>query len=201
MPRALAALNLPRRIPDAIVYARSVAAAMSGNPAFPSPTPPIATLEADLAALEAAHVRTLTRALGTTSERDAKLATVQTHLACLRTYVQQVADTSPGEAEVLIASAGMSLKRPTGRPRPVFVAKEGLVSGTVRLVAKAPPTRASHDWQRSLDGTAWIDLERTIQARTELSGLVPGTWYLFRHRALTREGVGDWSQVVSLLVR
>jgi len=200
MTRSLAALNLPRRIPDTIAYARSVAAAMNGNPAFPSPVPPLATLEADLAALEAAHVRTLTRALGTASERDASLARVHADLASLRNYVQQLAAASPGEAEVLIEGAGMSVKRSSAPSKPDFAAKQGPVSGTVRLVARAAPTRASYDWQRSTDGTAWVDLARTVRADTELSGLAAGTRYLFRYRTLTRDGVGDWSRVVSLLV-
>jgi len=200
MTRALAAINFPRRIPEALLYAQSVAAAMRGNPAFPSPRPTLATFEADIAAAEASHVRTLTRTLGTTSDRDARLAKVHADLFSLRTYVQQVADESPGQAEVVIASAGMSLKRSSGHPKPTFEAKQGLVLGTVRLVAKAPRVRASYDWQRSTDGVVWVDLERTVRADAEVTGLAAGTRYLFRYRTLTRDGVGNFSQVVSLLV-
>jgi hypothetical protein len=200
MIRAIVAVNLPRRIPETLLYAQSVAAAMSGNPAFPSPVPALATFEADIAALEASYVRTLTRALGTRSDRDARLAKVQDDLFCLRMYVQQVADTSPGQAGVVIASAGMSLKRSSGHAKLAFVAKQGLVSGTVRLVAKAPNVRASYDWQRGTDGVVWVDLERTMRADTEVTGLAAGTRHFFRYRTLTREGVGDFSQVVSLLV-
>jgi hypothetical protein len=200
MPRTLAALNLPRRASDTLFFARSIAAAMRGNPVFPSPEPPLATFEADIAALEAAHVRTLTRTAGTTAARDAKLVRVVADLFSLRAYVQQLADASAGGAEAVIASAGMSVKRSSGHAKPDFVAKRGPLPGTARLVARAPRTRASYDWQRSTDGETWIDLERTVRADAEVRDLAAATRYLFRYRTVTKDGVGDFSQVVSLLV-
>lgn len=200
MSRVRAALNRPRRIPEVIVYAQSVAAALKGNAALPSPTPPLATFEADLAALEASHVQTLTHAFGTATERDARLAAVNADLDSLRTYVETIANQTAGQAEAVIASAGMSVRRSSAHGKPAFAAKQGPTSGTVRLVAKAPRTRASHDWQQSSDGVTWVDLARTMRADTEIAGLVAGIRYWFRCRTLTKEGVGDWSGVVSLLV-
>jgi hypothetical protein len=200
MTRVLAALNVPRRIPEILVYAQSVAVAMTGNPAFPSPVPPLATFEGDIAALEASHVRTLTRAVGTASERNSKLATVQSDLGSLRAYVQDVANASPGQAAVVIASAAMSVKRSSGHAKADFEANQGPVSGTARLVAKAPRVRTSYDWQQSTDGIAWVDLERTMRADADVVGLAAGTRYLFRYRTLTKDGIGDWSRTVSLLV-
>jgi hypothetical protein len=198
--RVIAALNLPRRIPDLIAYAKSVAAAMTDDPTFPNPTPPLAAVQADLDALEVAHVRTRTRTIGTASERNAKLAVVVGHLFALRGYVQAVADVSPGLAAAVIASAGMSVKRSSGHAKGDFVAKPARTSGAVRLVARAATTRASYDWQCSTDGTLWVDLERTVRADATVSGLTAGRRYCFRYRTLTRDGVGDWSQVVWLRV-
>lgn len=39
-----------------------------------------------------------------------------------------------------------------------------------------------------------------MRADAEISGLAAGTRYRFRCRTLTKEGVGDRSEVVSLLV-
>jgi hypothetical protein len=36
---------------------------------------------------------------------------------------------------------------------------------------------------------------------TVISGLTPGQTYYFRFRALTRLGMRDWSQVITLIVR
>src|ERR1700678_638157 len=98
MRRVLVALNIPRQIPNAIVYAQSILLALKGNPAFPSPNPPLTAFEADLATLEAAHVRTLTRAQGTTAERNAQLAAVRDDLERLRAYVQTIASKSTAGA-------------------------------------------------------------------------------------------------------
>jgi hypothetical protein len=57
MSRVIAALNIPRRIPEILVYAQSVSAALRDNPALPSPVPPLAVLDADIAAAETSHAR------------------------------------------------------------------------------------------------------------------------------------------------
>jgi hypothetical protein len=41
----------------------------------------------------------------------------------------------------------------------------------------------------------------TLQAKTTIAGLVPGSTAQFKYRAVTRTGEGDWSQPVSLLVQ
>ena len=40
----------------------------------------------------------------------------------------------------------------------------------------------------------------TLQASTTVAGLTPATLYYFRYRAVTKTGLGDWSQILSLLV-
>jgi hypothetical protein len=39
-----------------------------------------------------------------------------------------------------------------------------------------------------------------MKADTTVAGLTPGQVYSFRFRAQTRKGLGDYSQVVSLMV-
>jgi hypothetical protein len=39
-----------------------------------------------------------------------------------------------------------------------------------------------------------------VRADAEVTGLTAGLRYGFRYRTLTKEGVGEWSDVVSLLV-
>jgi hypothetical protein len=177
-----------------------VAAALKGNPALPSPNSPLATFAAEIAPLESSRVKTKTRAFGTASERNARPAAVLADLDSLRADVETIANESAGQAEAVIASSGMSVRRSSGHAKPAFAAKEGPTSGAVRLVAKAPPTRASHDWQQSTGGVTWVDLARTVQADTEIAGLAAGTRDWFGCRTLTKERVCDWSEVLSLLV-
>jgi hypothetical protein len=76
MQRAIVVFEIPRRHNDRIRYARSVAAAMTGNPHFPSPTPAIAVFEAHIAAAADAQIHALIGPIGSAAERDARLAAV-----------------------------------------------------------------------------------------------------------------------------
>jgi hypothetical protein len=200
MSRSIAVLKLSPRVKNVITFAQSVATAMEGNSSFPTPNPPLTTLNADIAALVTAEAAVLARTKGAAETRDAKLAIVRADLEHERDYVQGVADSNVSTAESIIESAGMSVKKVTLHPKEAFTVKPGSVSGSVTLIAKAAAHRASYDWQQSLDQKTWTDLPSTLQAKTEVTGLTPGSTYSFRFRAVTKTGEGDFSQIVSLLV-
>jgi hypothetical protein len=92
-------------------------------------------------------------------------------------------------------------KTPVRKPR-VFGVEQGAVSGAVKLVTASAGNRASYDWESSIDGgKTWAALPSTLQAKTSVTGLPAGTTAQFRYRAVTKTGVADWSQPVSLLVK
>jgi hypothetical protein len=200
MQRAIVALKIRRRNNDRIHYARSVAAAITGNSHFPSPTPTIAEFEARVDDADEAQARVLIGPIGSAAQRNAKLAAVQSDLERLRIYVQTVADAST-EARAIIASAGMSVKRPGLHDKQPLAVKQGLVSGSVVVVAKAAGDRATYEWQYSQVGEPWIDMEPTRQAKKIIDGLVPGRSYQFRVRSVTQAGRSDFGHAVSFLVR
>ena len=75
----------------------------------------------------------------------------------------------------------------------------GRVSGSVRLAAKAVAKVASYEWQLSKDaGKTWLELPKTLQAKTAVSGLTPGMTYGFRFRAGVR---ADPARAVTLYQR
>src|SRR5580698_7192506 len=105
-------LKLHKRIHDIIDFAGHVVQSMTDNPDFPSPTPPLAAVQADVDALSRAQVTVLSRSRGSASARDACLATVRFDLAALRSYVQGVAYLAEAAVAVqLIASSGFFVKR------------------------------------------------------------------------------------------
>jgi hypothetical protein len=106
MKRTIAALNLPRRIPDFITYARFVATSLGSDPIFADPRPSLASFEADVAALEAAEVAARLGGAGTREARDAKYAAVHQALHTLKVYVQSVADANAPDTETIIQKAG-----------------------------------------------------------------------------------------------
>ncbi len=97
--------------------------------------------------------------------------------ALTEAYVQEVADGHPGEQASVIAPGGV---------RAPF--------------ARAARGRASYDWRYSTDAQGWFFGPRTVRADVRLHGLVPAALYSFQYRAVTKDGVSAWNQVVSLRV-
>jgi len=120
-------------------------------------------------------------------------------LRALKSYVQTVADVHP-DAEAIIASSGLSVKRPSIRTKPLFQAVNGAVSGQVVLLAKWAGDRALYSWQFSDDGAAWAEAPQTLQARAALTGFARGRTYWFQMSVMTPGGAIELRQPVTLLV-
>jgi len=202
MHKTLAALKLPTQVPALLGVAEAIVLAMTGDPSFPDPAPSIATVASALADLHDAEVATLTRTRGTVAARNEKRAVLVGLLVRLKAYVQGVADEDPERAEVLIQSAGMNVRKSGAPAKPVFEARPGAVSGSVRMAVRAAGDRAAYEWEWSTDGgKTWRAAPATLQARTVLTGLASGSTCSLRYRTVTRTGEGDWSEPVLLLVR
>ena len=202
MARSIAVLKLSPRVKNVISFAQSVATAMTGNPSFPSPNPPLAILQADITGLSSSEAAVLARTKGAVEVRTAKLAVLRTDLETMKTYVQGVADVAnPSTAAAIIESAGMGVRKITLHDKPTLGVKQGSVSGTVVLAGKAAGHRAAYAWQYSTDQKTWTSVPQTLQAKTGVSGLMTATVYYFRVQALTITGEQDWSQVASLVVK
>src|ERR1700733_1945659 len=131
MAAPLAVLKLSPKVKNVITLAQNIATAITNNPSFPSPTPPIATLQTDIAALNVAETAVLSRAKGAVENRNAKLVVVRSDLDNLRTYVQTIAyAANPTNAETIIESAGMAVRKTTLHDKAALAVKPGTVSGT-----------------------------------------------------------------------
>lgn len=200
--RTVVSLRLPEVVPLLITYVQRILQAMTGNPAFPSPTPPLSAIASALDDLQVAETVALTRATGAAAVRNEKRAALVSLLELLAAYVQFVADASPENAISIIESAGLAIKKATVRAPRVFAAKSGTVSGSVKLTAPTAGDRASYLWQYSTDaGKTWVDASPTLQGRTTVTGLPFATVVQFRYRSVVRGGASDWSAPISLLVR
>lgn len=201
--RVLVVLHLPTKVADLLKVAQAIVTAMTGNPSFPAPVPPLPTVTGLITKLAQTEQATATRTKGTIPARNAaRLALVQA-LGALKAYVQTVADgAQPEDAATLIASAGMTSKKAPARSKPAFAAKAGQTSGSVKLAVKSAGHRAFYEWQYSVDGgKTWVDAAPSVQARTTVSGLPVGSTVQFRFRAIVKGGPEDWSQPVGVLVK
>ena len=98
--RALAVLSLPRNVSALITYAVGLVKGMTGNAYFPTPTPPLATVQTAVADLQTAETGAQTRVKGAAALRNEKQQALLTLLEQLRTYVQSMADASPENGRV-----------------------------------------------------------------------------------------------------
>ena len=199
--RTIATLKLPRSVPALIVHARRIVEAMTDNPAFPSPTPPLATVSEAIQKLQAAQSATLSRTKGAVTVRDEVRHVLARQLEQLKSHVQMMADASIETSASIVQSAGIGVRKTPVQPPRVFAAKRGAVSGSVTLVTRVAARRAAYHWQYSTDaGKTWVAAPSTLQARTSISGLSPGVTAAFRYRPMTKNGEGDWSEPNSLIV-
>lgn len=198
----VAVLMLPGTNSSLLTFAKAVHSALLNNPAFPSPSPTLDVLAADIAAFEDAETKVASRVLGAASLRDAKKKKLREDLFHLRHYVQSVAEgsPSPAAAAAVIESAFMTVRKASKRTFSELSAKNADVSGKVALTARAAALRAVYYWEYSLDQSTWTRLPETMVARTEVVGLTSGQTYSFRFRAMTRAGWKEYSPVVSLIV-
>jgi hypothetical protein len=200
--RLIVVTKLPAPVLELIKTAQAIVTALTGNANFPNPTPTLAAITAAIAALDTAETATKTRAKGTVPVRNAARTTLIADLHAIKSYVQQIADANVDNAEAIITSAGMAVRKPSTRTKAPFAAKAGDVSGTVKLAAKAAAQRASYDWEWSSDGgKTWTQVPSTLQAKTTISGLPVATTVLFRFRFVVKAGEGDWSQPLSFVVK
>jgi hypothetical protein len=201
--RAIAVLKLSTRIRNIISFAQSVATSMTAeSTTFPPPTPTMTAFQADIGALVTAETAALARAKGAVDARTAKLQTVRTDLENLKAYVQAVADAAnPSNASSIIESSGMTVRKNTLHDKPTLAIRQGSVSGTVVIVAKAVGRRAAYGWEYSTDQKTWTSLPQTIQAKTGASGLTSATLYYFRVQPLLPSGEENWSDAASFLVK
>jgi hypothetical protein len=194
------ALNIPKGDNDTIVYAKHIADCMDGNPYFPSPHVPIATLRAHIAELEAAQVATLTRAHGTTTARDAKRMVVEEDLKMQRIYVQTVANQHALDGPAIVKSAGMSEKGGGGPRKPLIDIKPGPEPTSVTIWVKHPGGDASFEYQWSLDGVTFPFSAQSTKAHYVVKNLELGVVYGFRYRILIGETFRDFCDPITYRV-
>ena len=200
--RFVVVLLLPTNVPALIKFAQSVVAALTNNASFPTPNPPLTTVSSLIAKLDAAETAVKTRAQGTVQARNTVKAQLVQALHDIKAYVQSLANANPEQAEEMIASAALRSKKLSSRTKAALAVAPAAVSGAAKLEAKAVAHRAAYEWQWSGDGgKTWTAVPATLQARTTVQGLPVGTTCSFRFRALTRTGEGDWSQIVTYLVK
>jgi hypothetical protein len=168
MKRILAAVYPPENASALVVLSLAIVAKMDRNPHFPNPVPTLAKVKEAIDALQEAEVVSQSGLRGTKEARNEARRKLSSLLNRLKAYVQGVADDDPDNAGSIIEGAGMSVQPKGPRAKQLLAVRHGPVQGTVLLAVKATAKVATYGWQMSEDGSGtWIDLPKTIQAKTE----------------------------------
>ena len=198
----IAAANMPTTGHGLITYTHALIAALTGNVHVTNPNPSVPTLTGLLSTFETTEAATMTRTKGTVGARNAAKAALKSGIRAIVACVQLAADADVDNAEAIITSTSLNVRKAAARTKAPFAVRQGPVSGSAILDVRSAGTHASYDWEMSIDaGKTWTELPSTTRTRTTVIALPAGTTVLFRFRSLTPKGQGDWSQPIGLLVK
>ena len=203
-PIAVFPISKLRKIGDFILRIRAIVLNIVNNPAFfVTPNPTVASINTNITNLETGETLAKTRVTGSAGARNLKYDALLKSVHGLQNYVQTLADNAVDEhtAIAIITASGFDLKNKGVRVKPDLEAKQGVVSGNINLIAKSSGNRNAYNWGKSSDNITWIELPPTLQSKTTVSGLTPGTTEHFRYRTITKTGAGNWSQSISILIQ
>jgi hypothetical protein len=158
---------------------------MTNNTHFSSPFPPLSDLQTAIDELNAANAASQSGVSGSGTAVNAAKRKLNRVLKAMAAYVEYVSD----DDETVAVTSGFNFKQPTHSTPNVFMATQGVQSGTVDL--SSPGIGGAYAWEYTLDpiGTsAWLPAATTILANYTVTGLTPGLKYWFRVAAITNEG-------------
>ena len=193
-------LNFPTAISSFIVFAKAICQAMLNNPFFKASAEKVTKLNTDITALDNAETACSTKPpTGSVEARNAALELVKADLRSLRNDVQEIADADPENAQTIIISAGMSVKKSTTHGKQQNTVEDGIDEGCVELTGEGA---GAHEWRMSANGIDWDPLPATLTAKTTVSGLTSGSVYSFQNRRmLPNNQRSEWSQSIKIRIR
>ncbi|HEV2606344.1 MAG TPA: hypothetical protein VGT79_00020 [Xanthomonadaceae bacterium] len=185
-----------------IVDTARIIAGITGNAAFPTPTPTLANVVAArntyLAAVTAGQDSRLARSL--------RKKTREALVVLLRLRAHYVEDTSAGDRTVLMSSGfpSQQVRAPVGPlPAPTQVRLvKGKTSGTAIARCSRLGQASAYQWRIApiATPTAWLPVVTTFAAHAEFDSLTPTTVYVVQVCAVGTAGVGNWSGTAAVLV-
>jgi len=188
---------------DLITAIALILTGMTGNAAYPTPVPTLATLTTSGDAFKAA-VLANDGGKAAVARRDQAREAVVLVLRQLATFVQHA---SNGDRVVLISSGfPLQKQRSAGVVQPLdaptgLKIRRGKASGQAIVRCKRVPTARVYEWRFAPAATpnAWTLSDTAAAASRVLDGLVPATLYVVQVRAHGRVGASDWSESVTLV--
>ena len=198
----VAVAKLPTTGQGLTTFCHALLAGLTGNAHVPNPNPSLAVFTDLATKYDTAQTATKTRAAGTVGVRNAAKTALKAGIRGIVASVQLAADADPENAEAIITSTSLSVRKTAIRVKAPFTVKEGPISGSIILTVRSAGMHASYDWEMSVDaGKTWTELPSTTRTKTTVTALPVGTNVQFRFRSLTPKGQADWCQPLAILVK
>ncbi len=187
---------------------------MAGDPAtYAAPNPALPAYLTLIQNADAAQLAVRNRTVGAAATRNAECALLFTAMESERIFIQGLADANPGRAIAIIQNAGLIVSSFPNNPKALLTLRNGKQSGSIvceanvgLLVAAAGPIKPHQqrffNWESTVDGSKTFQAApSTPKGKTTISGFTPLTMVGVRVSMTNGTGQGDWSQVVTILVR
>jgi hypothetical protein len=177
---------------------------------FTDPNPPLPVFSNQIVITDKAQVAATHGGKGMAAARDVQLGILIGMMTSELVVIQAVADSgSRDQAVATLLAGGVEVADVPLHDKPVLAVTDGPTPGSVNLEANASVLLGDYlyrkhffNWSYTIDGTNFIAMPSTSEARTRLAGLTPLTTVGFRVCVTKGNGVMDpWSQVVEHLVR
>ena len=193
---------------DADVVSRgiSVETNMTGNANYLNPPVDLAALKAGTDKLSALMADALDGSKKVIAEKNKQRAAVIKMLRLLGRYVEV---TCKDDMAIFKSSGFEPASQTRATPQPlsekIRKVEHGANSGQIVVWIKTVPKASSYELRYGAGGSGgtpgtWItQLVTTVKTPATLSGLTPGTTYVFQARALAKDGYTDWSDSVTFM--
>ena len=178
---------------------------------YANPTIPLNTFEQQIQDVSAADQAVKQRTIGARATRDVHRGVLLGSMVSEMSFVQAIADTTPGRAVQIIENAGLVVAKSTVRPaKGLLTLKNGAASGSVECEVNVglligagalhPHEHRFFNWSFTTDGKTFTNALSTTRPRTLLTGFAPLTLLGVRVSLTTSAGPGEWSPIVSITV-
>ena len=186
------ALNWPDTIEGQFQRAREIRDKVSAG----STGIPIAALNTSITNAQTAEDNVGFGVPGGVKIRNEKLGIMKHQCELIMDLVYEATEGLTAEAAIaLFEENGFHARGHAVINKKDFEARDGDVSGTADLIAKAHREESAHEWGYSTDdGVTWIYVTTTLQAKTTVTGLIKATEVKFRHRTILKDGPTDWDE-------
>jgi hypothetical protein len=209
----LASLGVNKqKVPDVLVRSQAMSAGFAAHSAdYPALSPSLAAFQILLANLVAAQQLVPARTVGAAKARNVQLDLLWSAMKSECAYVQTLVDINQPRGLSLIQNAGLVVVTRTLYAKPLLALALGTQPGTVNCAANIsllvgtgttkPNQKHCLNWQYTLDGSkTFVSAGSTPGSKTVLTGLPSLTLVGVRVCLNTMQGIGAWSQVVTILV-